>query len=85
MLNKSDVWGIVSETFDDTKTDGLKKTWLRAAHNFSELSKQNIRGITNNEAKYRKFNGKILIKVNQGWKYLLTVANLSSGHKEPVY
>ena len=62
MLKKSDVQRIVSKTFDDTKAAGVKKIRLRAAYSFSGLSKQNIQGITNNEAKYRKFNTKFMNK-----------------------
>ena len=40
----------------------MKKIRLRAAHSFSGLSEPNILGITNNEAKYRKFNAKFMNK-----------------------
>ena len=62
MLKKSDVWRILSETFDETKAAGVKKIRLRAAYSFSRLSKRNILGITNNEEKYRKFNAKFMNK-----------------------
>ena len=62
MLKKSDVRRIVSKTFDDTKDAGVKKICLRAVHSFFGLSERNILGITNNEAKYRKFNAKFMNK-----------------------
>ena len=62
MLKKSDFRRIVSETFDHTKAAGVKKIILIAAHSFSGLSERNILGITNNEAKYRKFNAKFMNK-----------------------
>ena len=40
----------------------MKKICLRAAHSFSGLSERNILGITNNEAKYRKINAKLMNK-----------------------
>ena len=61
MLNKLDVRRIASKIFDDTKAAGVKKIRLRAAHSFS-VSERNILGITNNEAKYQKFNAKFMNK-----------------------
>ena len=58
----SDARRIVSKTIDDAKAAGVKKIRLRVAHSFSGLNERNFLRITNNEAKYRKFNATFMNK-----------------------